>query len=87
MGIDLILKSFKAPAREDLYADFSFSADEIELIKNKVAENGEFEIVKNTRLTDLSGNKLFCEVSKTIYIASKEHYKMKSKLKAKAAVS
>ncbi len=75
---------FKAPARENLYADFTFRPDEIDLIKEKVAANGETEIVKNTCLTDETGGKLYCEVSKTIYIASKEHYRKKSKAKAQS---
>lgn len=68
---------FKAPAREDLYGDFEYSHQELGEIKATIAEKNEMEIVKTTQLTDKDRTKVFCEVKKTIYIASKEHYKAK----------
>ena len=38
------------PAKEDLYADFIYSIEELEEIKKKAKELNEFEIVKITKL-------------------------------------
>ena len=70
---------FKAPALEDLYAQFAFSQTELKEIKDYVEKNNEMEIVKTTHLTNLDKTKVFCEVKKTIYIATKAHYKKKMK--------
>lgn len=75
--------NFKAPARETLYAEFSYSQAELEAIKRQVAENGETEIIKTTVLTNQDSSKVFCQVDKTIYIASKSHYKEKQELRSK----
>ncbi len=68
---------FKRPARETLYADFTYSDKEIEGIKKDVGKNKEITIVKNTQLMDKEKSKVFCEVKKTIYIADKSFYKAK----------
>jgi len=68
---------FKKPAKENLYAKFHFSRDEIEQIKNRVAEENELVISKTTSLTDEKGEKVYCEVKKYIYVADKEFYKGK----------
>ena len=41
---------FRRPAKEDLYADFIYSLEELEEIKKKAKELNEFEIVKITKL-------------------------------------
>jgi len=68
---------FKAPAREDLFADFAYSEQEVEGLKDQVAANGEHSFVKTTRLTNRDRSKTYCEVQKTIYVASKQHYRRK----------
>jgi hypothetical protein len=70
---------FKKPAKENLYADFQYTLDELEEIKTKVGQENEIEIVKTTRLTDKDRNKIYCEVKKTIYVAEKSFYKAKLK--------
>ncbi|GMN05891.1 DUF4442 domain-containing protein [Croceitalea sp. MTPC5] len=69
--------NFKRPAKEDLYAEFSFTKEEVKRIKADVAEKNEIELVKTSFLTDKEGSKIFCEVHKTIYVADKGFYKMK----------
>lgn len=76
--------SFRRPAKEDLYADFTFTEEELDFIKKEVAEKNEIDIVKTTRLTNKEGSKLFCQVEKTVYIADKEFYKEKLKRREKA---
>jgi len=71
--------NFKRPAREDLYADFSFTPKEVNQIKAEVAEKNEIELVKTTLLKNKEGSKVFCEVHKTIYVADKKFYKQKRK--------
>lgn len=68
---------FKRPAKENLYAHFSYSVDELDAIKENVALNNETEIVKKTALTNKEGNVVFCEVRKTIYVANKSYFKKK----------
>ncbi|MEM8526896.1 MAG: DUF4442 domain-containing protein [Bacteroidota bacterium] len=68
---------FKRPARENLYAEFTCTVEEIESIKVRVAQEQEIEIIKTTFLTNRVGDKVFCEVRKNIYIAEKAFYKQK----------
>ena len=68
---------FKRPAKENLYAHFSYSVEELDAIKENVALNSETEIVKKTALTNKDGNIVFCEVRKTIYVADKSYFKKK----------
>lgn len=70
---------FKRPAREDMYAVFEFSESELKEILQKVNEQKEVEHLKTTYITDKTGETVFCEVEKTIYIADKEFYKQKKK--------
>lgn len=73
---------FKKPARENVYATFEFTNEEIDLIIRKVKENNEFEHPKVTQITNKKGDVIYCEVTKTIYIANKEFFKQKQKNKS-----
>jgi acyl-coenzyme A thioesterase PaaI-like protein len=70
---------FRKPARENLYADFIFTKDEIEEIKARVKKEKEIDVIKNVYLMDKTGSKVYCEVEKTLYVAEKEYYKNKRK--------
>lgn len=70
---------FKRPAKQHLYAEFKYSAQELEAIKERVAVEKEIEIVKTTQLTDKEKTQVFCEVRKKIYVADKQFYKQKRK--------
>jgi len=70
---------FKIPAKENLYADFIYTEEEIKEIKEKLKVTDEFEIVKTTLLTNKDRSRVYCEVRKTIYIANKSFYKEKLK--------
>lgn len=70
---------FKKPARENLYASFSYTKEELESIKDQVQSENEIEIIKNTKLTNKKGDIVYCEVNKTIYVADKKYYKQKRK--------
>lgn len=69
--------AFKRPAREHLYAEFIYTEEELADIKQKVSESNEIDIFKTTQLTNQSGDTVFCEVKKTIYVADKAYYKQK----------
>jgi hypothetical protein len=75
---------FKRPAREHLYARFSYTTEELEQIKARVATEKEIDIVKVTRLMDKAGTTTFCEVHKTIYVADKAHYRAKREARLRA---
>lgn len=68
---------FKRPAREDLFAKFTFSKDELAHIKSQVTQSKEIDFVKVTQLTNVDGSVTYCEVKKTIYVADKGHHKEK----------
>lgn len=70
---------YKRPAKENVYAEFSFTAEEIENIKTQVAKNGEINLTKTTHITNKE-NVVFAEVIKTIYVADKTFYKEKRKV-------
>ena len=70
---------YKRPAKENVYAEFSFSAEEIENIKIQVAKNGEINLTKTSHITNKE-NVVFAEVIKTIYVADKTFYKEKRKV-------
>ena len=70
---------FRRPAKEDLYADFIYSIEELEEIKKKAKELNEFEIVKITKLTNKDKSIVYCEVHKKVYIANKAFFKEKQK--------
>lgn len=72
---------FRKPARETLYAEFSYTNEEIDAIKKRVSNENEITIVKNTVLTNKDKSKIFCEVRKTIYIADKTFFKHKKRKK------
>ena len=72
---------FKRPAKENLYADFNYTLEELDEIRKQIEEKNEIEIVKTTSLTNKDGSTVFCTVKKTIYIANKSYFKAKRKNK------
>ncbi|MEM6638539.1 MAG: DUF4442 domain-containing protein [Pseudomonadota bacterium] len=68
---------FRRPGRETLYADFVYTQEEIESIRQAADEQGEFVFDKAVALTDRAREKTFCEVTKTLYVATKAHYREK----------
>jgi len=67
---------YRRPARQKAYAQFLFSPEEIESIKQQIIENKEIDITKHLNLFGANGD-VFAELDKTIYIASKQYYKEK----------
>lgn len=78
---------FKRPAREDLYADFNFTASELDEIRQRVAQENEIDITKTVLLTNEDRSVTYCEVHKVIYVADKEYYKNKRRNRKKIARS
>ena len=91
LGVDYVVWDkaaeifFKIPAREDLYADFECFPEELEDIRQRVQEHGEIEIVKTTQLTNAARDKVYCEVHKKLYVATKAHFKAKRQRRAAAS--
>ncbi|TYA74066.1 DUF4442 domain-containing protein [Seonamhaeicola marinus] len=71
---------YKRPAKQDVFAEFIFSKEEIELIKNDVAEKNEIDIIKKLNIVSNDGT-VISELEKTIYVANKAYYKEKRKQK------
>lgn len=76
---------FKRPAKETIYAEFRFTPEEIEEIKQRVKQENEIVIKHTTQLTNKSGDVVFCIVEKSIYIADKAFYKQKRKKSAQSS--
>ena len=75
---------FKAPARDDLFADFVFSAEDVANIRSSADTDGEFVFDKTVQLTDQARAKVYCEVRKTLYVATKAFYKEKQARRKRA---
>ena len=76
------LVKFKRPANQNVFASFIFTEGEVEEIKQKVAKEGETELVKPIEVTNSQGV-VFCQIEKTLYIADKKFYK-ENRLRKKA---
>ena len=63
-GINQLRFFFRSPAREDLYAEFTYSAEELERIRKRVEHENEIDIIKTTYLTNKENTKTYCEVKK-----------------------
>ena len=74
--------NYKRPAKEAMFCEFIFSAEEIEAIKTQVQNEHEITIEKTTYLKNDTAQ-IFAEVIKTLYIAEKSFYKEKLKKRAK----
>ena len=68
---------FKRPARETLIARFEWSEQELEEIRRQARELGEVDYEKDIVLKTEDEGLVCAESTKTLYIATKEHYKQK----------
>jgi len=69
---------YKRPAKESIYADFIVTPEEVKQIKADVATHNEVDFTKTLHLIN-EEKTIFAEVEKTLYIATKSHYKTKLK--------
>ncbi len=69
---------YKRPAKETIYGEFIFSAEEIDALKNDLKLKNEIDIVKTMHLVNAEAI-VFAEISKTVYVAKKAFYKEKIK--------
>jgi len=69
---------YRKPAKSTIYGEFIFTEDEIDTLKQKVAQNNEIDITKTMNLVDTNQN-IVASFNKTIYIAGKAFYKEKIK--------
>ncbi len=70
---------FKRPAKQDSYVDFILTKNDIQIIKERVVEEKEIDLIKDIKITNKESSVVYAEVSKTIYIADKSYYKNKRK--------
>ena len=75
---------FRRPGTDDLFAEFSYSDNELEEIRSRVKTEKEIEFKKSVLLTNKTGDVVYCEVIKNLYIADKEFYKQKRRSKKTA---
>ncbi len=71
--------AFNRPSYENLFTTFTYTDAEIVSIKTQVAEHNEIEFKRTNALTNKTGEIVFCEVEKTLYVADKAFFKAKRK--------
>lgn len=59
----------KNPAKENLYASFKCSLDEIMMIRSSIEAKHKVVVPKTLQPTSIDGSTVFCETSKSIYLA------------------
>jgi hypothetical protein len=69
---------YRKPAKSKIFGEFIFTPQEIENIKQDVANKNEIDILKTMHLIDTKQNKI-ATFNKTLYIADKQFYKQKLK--------
>ncbi len=69
--------TYKKPAHENAYCSFTLNDEILDTIKKEVAANGEMNLKLNTHIHSDKGA-VFCTLDKTLYIATKKHYKQKT---------
>lgn len=67
---------YRKPAKSRIFGEFIFTPQEIENIKQEVANTNEIDILKTMHLVDVKQNKI-ATFNKTLYIADKQFYKQK----------
>lgn len=69
--------NYKKPARSKAFATFEFSEPEIDAIKLEVAQSQKINVVKHLNIISQT-NEVFAELEKTMYICTKEYYRLKN---------
>lgn len=70
------LIKFRRPAYSTAYANFVFSEDELDRIKQEIADKKFLDYTKTLKITDADKN-ILVELEKTLYIADKNYYRQK----------
>ena len=74
---------FRRPGNTTLYAEFNITKDFVVQIKSEIESLKEKDYIIQVDLKDAKG-KVYAEVEKTLYIATKAHYGEKRKRKLEA---
>lgn len=69
---------FKRPGRGILTAEILYEDQELSSIRQELIKNGRHEFVKSTDWVDQQGQ-VIATLQKTIYVATKEHFKNRKK--------
>jgi len=68
---------FKRPVKENGFANFVITEEDLDTIKKDVAKKKEIDFQKIVQITNKQKDIVFAEVTKIIYVADKEFYKEK----------
>jgi len=71
---------FLKPVKNTIYAKFLIEDSLLDKICERIIKESSFDIVMNVEYTDKSG-KVYAIIEKTLFIAEKEYYKNKKKIK------
>jgi hypothetical protein len=72
---------FRRPGNQTLYAEFTIEDDFLDTVKRELKEVGEKDFTLHVNLVDKEG-KVYAEVEKLLYFATKEFYAEKMKKRA-----
>lgn len=75
---------FKKPGLGKLHCEFSYTQEEIALIKATARADGKYEFKKETQWID-AGGEVVSIVEKSIYVATKEYYRARQEQRKLAA--
>lgn len=76
---------FRKPGNQTLFAEFQITDDFLNTVKSEIAELNEKDYLLKVDLKDKEG-KVYAEIEKLIYIASKNFYKEKRRAKVEGGV-
>jgi len=68
--------NYKRPAKKVAFATFEFTNQEIVNIKERVAKEKEFDLIKEINITG-PNHEVLCELKKVLYVADKTYFKEK----------
>jgi len=67
---------YRKPGREALHAEFAITSEEVAAVRQAVARDGACDRTFTCRFVDRAGT-VHAEIEKTVYVASKTHYKQR----------
>ena len=68
---------YRRPGREALTAEFAVGDADVEAVRAEIADSGACDRTFRTAFVDRNGV-VHAEIEKTVYVASKQHYKSRS---------
>ena len=75
---------FKKPGRGRIVCDVKYSHDEVDAIRSRALADGKYVFVKSVEWIDSAGD-IVAIVEKTVYVATREYYRERKRLREESA--